>query len=425
MKINIKEIYYNLRKQPVVSVVSIIGTALAIFLVMVTVMLSEVKTADIAPEVNRSRSLDYSEMRTQKITDEYSNRGGCMSYQSYRAIFSSMTVPEAVTAYVVQGVESVASEHGDHPVGISLRQVDDMYWKIFEFDFIAGHPFDKAAFDAGMQVAVITENTARAIFGDINVVGREFSLCHTPYRVTGVIKDVSPLTFRTYGNVFVPFTATDMGKSNWGEGIMGPLVVTVLAKSKDDFNKIRAEYSSNIARYNKELEPTGWKLKIEDDIHKNGYEEGNMGNDDNTARYRRWVVYAILLLVPAINISSMTESRLLRRASEIGVRRAFGCTRMEIMFMVLAENLVITLFAGAIGWMLSVVFALISQDFLFDITTSGTVDAVSVDVSSLMHWSTFFYALLFCFILNLLSSGIPAYRASRLNIVNAISGLRK
>ena len=39
-----------------------------------------------------------------------------------------------------------------------------------------------------------------------------------------------------------------------------------------------------------------------------------------------------------------------------------------------------------------------------------------------MQPSTFLYALLFCFVLNLLSSGIPAWRASRTNIVNALGG---
>ena len=42
MKINIKSILINLRHQPVVSVVSIIGTALAIFLIMIVVMISDI-----------------------------------------------------------------------------------------------------------------------------------------------------------------------------------------------------------------------------------------------------------------------------------------------------------------------------------------------------------------------------------------------
>lgn len=39
------------------------------------------------------------------------------------------------------------------------------------------------------------------------------------------------------------------------------------------------------------------------------------------------IIFLILLLVPAINLSSMTHSRLRQRVAEIGVRRSFGATR--------------------------------------------------------------------------------------------------
>ncbi len=42
------------------------------------------------------------------------------------------------------------------------------------------------------------------------------------------------------------------------------------------------------------------------------------------------VVITILLLVPAINLSGITLSRMRRRMEEIGVRRAFGATRGEL-----------------------------------------------------------------------------------------------
>jgi putative ABC transport system permease protein len=45
-----------------------------------------------------------------------------------------------------------------------------------------------------------------------------------------------------------------------------------------------------------------------------------------------------------------------------------------------------------------------------------------VNGTILFHISTFLYALLFCFILNLLNSGIPAWRASKIGIVKALAG---
>ena len=134
------------------------------------------------------------------------------------------------------------------------------------------------------------------------------------------------------------------------------------------------------------------------------------------------IIFIILLIVPAINLSSMTQSRLRQRVAEIGVRRAFGSTKLELMGQIIAENLVVTLLAGALGLLLSVAFAYLGNTLLFAQEFSQTLSPPAVDAGILLHASTFGWALLFCFVLNLLSSGFPAWRASRVGIVNALGG---
>ena len=151
-------------------------------------------------------------------------------------------------------------------------------------------------------------------------------------------------------------------------------------------------------------------------------EGANVEPDVDAARRQRLVIFVILLIVPAINLSSMTQSRLRQRVTEVGVRRAFGSTRMEIMGQIVAENMVVTFFAGVLGLLLSVTFAYLGESMLFAEGFSKAVNAPLIDASILLHASTFGWALLFCFILNLLSSGIPAWKASRVGIVNALGG---
>ena len=86
------------------------------------------------------------------------------------------------------------------------------------------------------------------------------------------------------------------------------------------------------------------------------------------------------------------------------------------------ENLIVTLLAGVLGLLISVGFAWLFSDVIFAQPYSMTLNAPTVDASILLQPSTFLSALLFCFVLNLLSSGIPAWRASRMGIVNAING---
>ena len=57
MKTIIKQTYQQLKEQPLISIVSITGTALSLFLIMLVVMIQQVKVAPFSPESNRDRTL--------------------------------------------------------------------------------------------------------------------------------------------------------------------------------------------------------------------------------------------------------------------------------------------------------------------------------------------------------------------------------
>lgn len=80
---------------------------------------------------------------------------------------------------------------------------------------------------------------------------------------------------------------------------------------------------------------------------------------------RRFIlIIVILLLVPAINLSSMTLSRMRKRMTEIGVRKAFGATANELLRQVFWENLILTLLAGVLGLILSYSATFLLNSFL-------------------------------------------------------------
>lgn len=76
----IKETIYNLRRQPVVAAITIVGTALSIFLIMVFVMMNQVKVSPFAPESNRDRFMHYNWVSFRMINwDEGDSSNGPMS----------------------------------------------------------------------------------------------------------------------------------------------------------------------------------------------------------------------------------------------------------------------------------------------------------------------------------------------------------
>lgn len=416
----------QLRQQPLISAVSIAGTALAIFLIMLVVMMQQVKVAPFAPESNRDRFLHAKWMSISHNDWGGGSSNGPMSVRTARECFQILKTPEAVTIYTNFVVSTPVSIPGQPAVGVDLRQTDDVFWRVFDFAYLYGKPYDKATFDAGQPMAVITESVARNLFGTTDCIGREFLLSHAPFRVCGVVEDVSTLADTAYGQVWVPFTSTNAATETWESGHMGKMSCTLLAKDRGDFSAISEEAERRHQEVNKLIGEYGYEFIYRNrpyDQEKNSLAFGaNYEPDVERAHRQRFIIFAILLIVPAINLSSMTQSRLRQRVSEIGVRHAFGSTRLELMGQIVSENLVVTVLAGILGLALSVAFAYLGNSLLFAQEFSQTLNPPQVDAAILLHPSTFGWALLFCFILNLLSSGFPAWKASRIGIVNALGG---
>lgn len=77
----------QLRQQPLISAVSIAGTALAIFLIMLVVMMQQVKVVPFAPESNRDRFLHVKWMSISNSNWGDGTSNGPMSAQTARECF--------------------------------------------------------------------------------------------------------------------------------------------------------------------------------------------------------------------------------------------------------------------------------------------------------------------------------------------------
>ncbi len=412
--------FSSIRQQPVVSVVSIIGTALAILLIMTVIIMDEVKVVPFSPESNRDRWLvqKYGTISRDEQGDNQSC--GPLGFNTVKQVFYRMKTPEAVSAFVTGWSAASFSIPGKAAFGADLRDVDDNYWKIMDFSFLSGKPFTRADFESGIPVAVISESVARKLYKSTDVVGKDVWINHVPYKICGVVKNVSQLSDMAYADAWVPFTTTTAADFSWCD-YMGMLGVVILAKDKSDFPAIREEYENLFAELEDEMKLKGWHFipmeRPYTQVVSVNTPWANLGPDMDSIKRKKMIVFAILLIVPAINISNMTNSRLRRRNEEIGIRRAFGAKRSTILMDVFIENFVMTLFAGVLGLVLSVIFCIIWKENIFGWSR--------VDIGMLIHWSTFCWALLFCFLLNLLSTGVPSMAVSRINIVNALGGKMK
>ena len=93
MKLNtiLRSAWFQMKHQKVLSIVTIAGTALAIFLIMIVVMMQEVLTAPFAPESNRDRFLHYRYLSSTNVDwGEGDSSNGPMSYNTAKQMLLSL-----------------------------------------------------------------------------------------------------------------------------------------------------------------------------------------------------------------------------------------------------------------------------------------------------------------------------------------------
>lgn len=427
-----KQIINELKSQPVIAWVTVIGTALAIFLIMVVVMLNQVGTVPMAPESNRDRLLYVTSLRawSTDTAEQYSVQSG-PGMAVIDMIFRNLETTEDMGLFTRYHEEQTVGVPGEGTEIVDTRRTDEGYFRIYDFDFIAGTPYDSADVASHLKKAVITESLARQFFkGADRAVGSDIEIDDVPYRVTGVVADVSPVTDKAYSQVWMPLADErydEWSNPRFGTGNTG---VALLVRKGEPAQSVIDEVHSKLKIYNSAKAAE----KVESDFNGGPYtQEGdiNQGGSSRPAdlgkvHRTRYFVYALLLLIPAINLSSMTRSRLAYRTGEIGVRRAFGATRSSIIFSIISENMIITLAGGIIGLACALIFGGLLFDAIYSAGVFSTYHTtVTAGAGALFDWRTFAYALGFCFILNILSSGMPAWRASRMNPVDAISARTK
>jgi putative ABC transport system permease protein len=122
------------------------------------------------------------------------------------------------------------------------------------------------------------------------------------------------------------------------------------------------------------------------------------------------VIFVFLfMLLPTLNLVNINISRIMERSSEIGVRKAFGASSHTLVFQFIVENIILTFLGGLIGIILSLILISIFNN-------SGLIANAHLS----MNMTVMFYSVVACLAFGLLSGVYPAWRMSRLQVVNAL-----
>jgi putative ABC transport system permease protein len=261
-----------------------------------------------------------------------------------------------------------------------------------------GRFFTRAEADGGRPVCALGTEVAENLFPNENPIGKTMKVGGYAYRIVGVFeKQGSFLGLASLDNrVYVPIIRyfTEFKSRHGGIQIM------VKAKSVEELDDTKEEIRGILRRVR------GLKPAEEDDFAIN-QQEMLVQTFDKIGGVIAAVglfITGMALFVGGIGIMNIMFVSVTERTKEIGIRKAIGAPRRTILLQFLMESAALCLLGGLIG--IAIAFPL-----------SLIIDTV---LPTAMPLSVVLIALLVSVFVGVISGFLPAYRASRLDPVDAL-----
>ena len=429
-----RRLFTLMRENKLFSSIYIVGTAVAIASVTIVAMLFYVRIAPFYPETNRMRTF-Y--MGTSHFMSEEENDMKTWFY-SHKAVdecFRKLKNADVVTATLGNRNSCCIATAGDgEEFDACLKCTDCEFFRLYTYRFVEGHAFSKTEFEGGERVAVITDRVGHRVFGrESGFIGEPIKINNEVYRVCGVVEEASRLANNAFADVFLPYTSCSSYDSENPElPYYGDYTIKMLVSSAGQEEALRKELEEYVGRYNSYYPKLSgndyeWVLgEAPRSFFQQGFDEGG-GKRGNSIV---WTVFGLFLLiaaalivVPAINLSGMVAGRMEERLPEMGIRKAFGARRSQLLWQVLKDNFSLTLVGGVFGlvlaWVLMAVLRKMLLSNLFEMPTDTFIPG-EVFFAPVV----FVCAFCFCVVLNLLAAFIPAWLSLRRPIVKSMNETR-
>jgi len=269
---------------------------------------------------------------------------------------------------------------------------------------------------------VLTEETARVLFGNENPIGKAIKLDNsTMLKVTAVVEK-QPKNSSLSFDYLVPFQLQELiyswvrqfHKTNWGNNSWEAYVQLNDNVTADAVNrKVKDVVISHFTDENtlKHIKPeillhpmSKWRLYSDFD---NGINTGGF------IKYVRMfgILGFIVLLIACINFMNLSTARSEKRAKEVGVRKAVGSGRKQLISQFLGESLLIS----GIAFLLALLIVFVSLPYFNRLTDKD----MSLQVASPLFWLVM---LAFTALTGLLAGSYPAFYLSSFNPVRVLKG---
>jgi putative ABC transport system permease protein len=264
---------------------------------------------------------------------------------------------------------------------------------------IAGRSFSAVEDELVERVAVINDRGADVLFGRADPIGRSIKIKGQPYRVIGVFRQPPSLFAALWGSyAIVPYLTYRRHIATWNEFpflMVRPAPGVSQAVAMDEVTTALRR-----SRGLRPAEPNNFQLVGQDKMLENWNKVTGMFFMVMIA------LSGVGLMVGGIGVIAIMMISVTERTREIGVRKALGATRTEILWQFLIEAATLTLIGGAVGMAGGGLLVVV-------------INALTPLNAAVPMWSIV-VALLASVVTGIVFGIVPANKASRLDPVEAL-----
>lgn len=406
---NFKIALRALRANKLRSILTMLGIVIGVATVVALLAIGKGATASITSDIQSGGSnlLTVSAGRARfgpPGGDGASQQQSYLYYSDYellqRGLVSNITaiVPSYQSSYIIKfGAESFS---------VNVTGVTEDYQVVRSYDVATGRFITNGDNKAQALVAVLGSQTAVDLFGSLSPIGKTVSVNGIKFEVVGVLVSKGSSGFSSSDDaVFIPL---DTGYSKLfgataefnGKKTVNSIYVSVTTTELMDTVSAQIQYMVRRSH----------KLAASDELDFNVQSQtdtlNTLSSITNTLTIFLGAIAGISLLVGGIGIMNIMLVSVTERTKEIGLRKAVGATRNQILVQFLIETMTLSILGGVVGILLGAGIATI-------FTLTGLITAVLTADSILLSFT-------FALVIGVFFGLYPAFRAANLHPMEAL-----
>ena len=281
--------------------------------------------------------------------------------------------------------------------GAQILATTPNYLKVMNLTISDGRLLSNIDLKNTSKVCLLGTDIADTLFEDVDtedIIGKQIKIDGDKYTVVGVLTSAgSSMGNNVDSTLIIPFTTA---KYLNGDTTINSLYIKV---ENEDLIDNTISTLENYLEKTKGIGTDYFSVSSQSSML------DTMSDISNTLSLLLGGIASISLIVGGIGVMNVMLVSVTERTKEIGIRKALGAKRKDILIQFLIESLVLCMFGGTIGVLLGMGIGNLLQIFGLNFVASGKIIIISFLSSA---------------IIGLVFGIFPAYKASKLNPIDAL-----